>query len=954
VQLRTEEEWGDFAGRLLAAIRAPVIVIDTHFNVVYFNDGAQEALGWSEAEMIGVNILTAAGISMSEPREERLLKDLEAGQQVIEDFEVTHRDGRRFPVLVNLTPFLDDAGELVGLVAIAQDITERWAVESTNWRLMGIVSSSSDAIVGWDLDGRCTSWNPAAEQIFGVSAQERIGSKLSSGEVVGPRSFAGFPFAQILAQVARGESLTFEAELTILDGTKRYLECTASPVRDPMGLVVGGASICRDVTDRRKLEVQIRQERGRLNEAQQLAKVGSFEWDVAKDVLRWSKELRRIVEWPEGREPSRGGIMRRVHPDDQVRFEEEILAKIRVGAPTFDGTYRFVTPSGSLRWLHTVGRCDLDESGQRARVVGSVQDVTERVEQDDARHRAEQQFSVAFELGNVGMLILGVDRRVRRVNPALCRMLGREPEEIIGRTPDAFVHPDDLIPGAPTATEELIGSGGEHIEVERRYLRSDGEIIHTIVHLAVARDLTGAPDYTVAQVVDITDRKKTEEELERLAMEDPLTGLPNRNLLQDRLGTALHRAERAGGAVGVIFVDIDHFKLVNDSLGHAAGDDLLRQLATRLSGCTRAGDTVARFGGDEFVLVCEEIAGPEEALTIGGRVGAACDEPFLIGEQQMYVTVSCGIVVATPSDTPATLLRDADTAMYRAKERGRARSELFDPTLRSRTTRRLDIDLALRRAIENEEFHLEYQPIVSLGDESLLGVEALVRWDHPERGLVYPSDFIQAAEDTGHIVQIGEWVLERAIAQTATWRRSLEGAGNLSVSVNLSPRQLHNSDLLQLACRSLDDFGLPAGALCLEITESAAMDHVDVWLPILRQIAGEGIVLAVDDFGAGHSSLNRLKRLPVKILKIDRSFVDGLGRDADDSLIVHAIVSLGTALGLRLCAEGVETRKQLEVLTGLGCHSGQGYVWARPMAAPDFEAWLRSRPARGRPSVRRL
>ena len=394
--------------------------------------------------------------------------------------------------------------------------------------------------------------------------------------------------------------------------------------------------------------------------------------------------------------------------------------------------------------------------------------------------------------------------------------------------------------------------------------------------------------------------------------------------------------------MAVVFVDIDHFKLVNDSLGHSAGDDLLRQLAHRLGGCTRAGDTIARFGGDEFVLVCEDVNDVAEATTIGERVGAVCDEPFDIDDQQMYVTVSSGIVVATEGDTPATLMRDADTAMYRAKERGRARSELFDPDLRSRATRRLDIELALRHALERHEFRLEYQPIVGLPGDLPSAVEALIRWDHPERGVVPPAEFVYAAEETGLIVPIGEWVLEQAIAQTAVWRRTLPGAERLLVAVNLSPRQLLSGDLLERALGALSAHGLSPDGLCLEITETAAMDDVDISVPLLRGFADAGIVLAVDDFGAGYSSLSRLKRLPVKLLKIDRSFVDGLGTDLDDSSIVHAIVSLGKALNLMLCAEGVETEEQRAELVELGCQTAQGYLWSKPLRPEEFEVWFSS------------
>jgi diguanylate cyclase (GGDEF)-like protein/PAS domain S-box-containing protein len=939
MKIQSDDNRADFAVRLLASIGLPVIVVDTEFRVVYWNKGAEETLGWKAEEMIGIDILSAAGIGISDSRAESLIDQLAGGEAVTEDFQLTRRDGHRFPVLVNLTPLLDDSGDFVGMVAVGTDITERYAMEEANRRLSAIVESSNDAILGFDLGGRITSWNDAATRLFGHSASERVG--LLSEVVTSPERWTG---PQFLTQLPDGEAssgMSFESDYVHPDGRRFLVESTVHSVRDRLGNVVGGAAVCRDVTERRELEQLAADEHQQLEEAQQIARLGSFEFDYVTGALRWSRELRRLAGLDDDEAPSVERFFDRIHPEDRQLF----LDHLGPDAPydsDFDITYRIVRTDGEERRLHTLGRIVRNESREVVRVVGSTQDITDRLHAEEARRVAEQQFSIAFELGSVGMCILDLDRKVRQVNPTVCRILGRTPNELIGHSPDEFSHPSDVPLRGESPTEALLSSPKNHVEFERRYLRPDGEAIHTIVHLALVRDASGDPMYTLAQIVDITDRKRAEEELEQLAMHDPLTGLPNRNLLQDRLETALNRSHRTQSKVAVVFVDIDHFKLVNDSLGHSAGDDLLRQLAHRLGGCTRAGDTIARFGGDEFVLVCEDVNDVAEATTIGERVGAVCDEPFDIDDQQMYVTVSSGIVVATEGDTPATLMRDADTAMYRAKERGRARSELFDPDLRSRATRRLDIELALRHALERHEFRLEYQPIVGLPGDLPSAVEALIRWDHPERGVVPPAEFVYAAEETGLIVPIGEWVLEQAIAQTAVWRRTLPGAERLLVAVNLSPRQLLSGDLLERALGALSAHGLSPDGLCLEITETAAMDDVDISVPLLRGFADAGIVLAVDDFGAGYSSLSRLKRLPVKLLKIDRSFVDGLGTDLDDSSIVHAIVSLGKALNLMLCAEGVETEEQRAELVELGCQTAQGYLWSKPLRPEEFEVWFSS------------
>ena len=543
------------------------------------------------------------------------------------------------------------------------------------------------------------------------------------------------------------------------------------------------------------------------------------------------------------------------------------------------------------------------------------------------------------------MLVTDLDRRIVRANAAFCQLIGRPLEEVVGRTPNDFAQrPEPSGPPAPRV-DRVVQTGGGHLDLEQRYVHADGSVVHAEVHLSVLRSEDDEPEYLLFQVVDITGRKRVEGELQRLAMHDPLTGLPNRYLLQDRLETALARARRSQRLVSVLFVDVDHFKVVNDSLGHSTGDSLLVQLAGRLVRGSRSGDTVARFGGDEFVMVCEDVADADEAERIGERVLRLFDEPFFIAGQHLYVTVSTGIAVAAPDATPITALRDADAAMYQAKDRGRARAEMFDETLRHRAAKRLDVEMMLRHALERGEFRLSYQPIVSIPGDTTVGVEALLRWEHPERGTLTPNEFIPTAEETGLIVPIGAWVLGEALAQVATWRRQLVGATSLYVAVNLSPRQLMSGDLLARCRDATTGQQVPADALCLEITEGAVMRDVDVSIPILRKIADSGIRIAVDDFGAGYSSLSYLKRLPVTTLKIDRSFVDGLPYDADDSSIVRAIVSLGHALGLELCAEGVETLAQRAELVALGCHLGQGYLWAPAMPADSFAQWYSRRPA---------
>jgi diguanylate cyclase (GGDEF)-like protein/PAS domain S-box-containing protein len=562
--------------------------------------------------------------------------------------------------------------------------------------------------------------------------------------------------------------------------------------------------------------------------------------------------------------------------------------------------------------------------------LGIVNIVSWRMNEDarDAMRESDVRFRSAFEDAPIGMAIVGLDGTIQRVNGCMCAATGRTEDELIGSALDALTPHDDR-DGQPWPA-----TAG--IETERRFMRADGSVGWGLWQHSLVHDRGDVPAYWVSHVLDISARKGVEHQLDYQAHHDPLTGLPNRTLFLQRLRDLI---ARGGDEVAVLFVDLDNFKLVNDSLGHGAGDHLLQVVAERMRRVLRPDDIIARFGGDEFAVTIA-VGGETGARRVADRLASALRAPVELDGRQRYVTASFGVRSAkTAVADPEALLRDADAAMYRAKELGKARCEIFDASMRERAVERLDLEGALRHALERDELVIVYQPQVELASGRIFGVEALLRWQHPQRGLVVPSTFIPIAEQTGLIVPIGAYVLTEACLQAARWSR--ERGRELSVCVNVSPRQLADDAFAGAVGAALATSGLRPDLLCLEITESAVMADPAAATAVLERLKTVGVRLAIDDFGIGYSSLSQLKALlPVDTIKIDKSFVDGVTGDGEDHAIVDAVLRLANGLGLVAIAEGVENGDQVETLLALGCKLSQGFHFARPQSPAELDQLL--------------
>ncbi len=531
------------------------------------------------------------------------------------------------------------------------------------------------------------------------------------------------------------------------------------------------------------------------------------------------------------------------------------------------------------------------------------------------------------------ILVLDGDARIADVTPAFAELLGVDAAAIAGR------HVLDLV---DARDRDTAGDGwvatlrrpGMHAPIEVRVRNVDGHIRHLEV---IGNNLLHDPAVrgVVVTCRDVTDRHRAQRALARQAMHDALTGLPNRTLFHDRLADALARAARSGTRVGVLFCDLDRFKVLNDSLGHHTGDRLLVEAGERIRAAVRPIDTVARFGGDEFVVLCEDLPGPSGAVAVAERIIDQLDKPFAGATGDIHLSTSVGITIARPDDTPESLVRDADAAMYKAKGRGRNRWELFDEVLRTEALERHNVEQQLRRALDAGDLRLLYQPIIDVRSGAVRGAEALLRWRRPGAGLVTPETFLDVAEETGMIVPITRWALEQACAQVDGWRR-LPCAEDVTVSVNLSPRDLLHPSIVADVAAVLARTGVDPSALCLEVTEKVAMGHDEGLLLNLRRLKDLGVRLAIDDFGTGYSSLAHLRRFPADELKIDRSFVAGLGEDPHDTAIVTATISLAHKLGTTVVAEGVESPSQLRQLEALRCELAQGYLFGMPGPPEDI------------------
>jgi len=669
-----------------------------------------------------------------------------------------------------------------------------------------------------------------------------------------------------------------------------------------------------------------------------------WDWDIPRGefVVTGSGDLFQNAS-RKSRVFSQAWFREHLHPEDLPKVEQRLEEHINQKTETFTSEHRLRNHNGDWVWAFSRAKIvERDQDGQPVRIAGTARDISATRAADSDRRIAEEVIRSMTEAVAVSDLDFGF----LHVNPAFTRITGWREEEIIGRSTallNCSQHPPELY----AAMRETLNHSG-HWRGELWQRRKDGDEFLSWIEVSEVRDALGLRTHFVSVISDITDRKRTEQELRYLANYDALTGLPNRTLLSERIGHAIVRARRGARKVALLFLDLDRFKHVNDSMGHAVGDRMLKAAGSRLRQVVREGDSVARIGGDEFTVVLEDIANGAEAERVAEKIIAAFEEPLeLDNGQEVIISPSIGVsLYPDHGHVPSDLLKFADTAMYQAKERGRKTYMVYTEAMDAAARLRATTVTALRKALERNEFSLVYQPKLSLLDERITGVEALLRWRSADLGNITPGVFIPIAEETGMIIEIGDWVVAQSCAQLARWRDA--GVSDITMSINVSVAQLLRGDLIQRLCDVLAEHDIAPNQLELELTESMVMANAEQSITTLRRLKAIGVTLAIDDFGTGYSSLSYLKRLPIDTLKIDKEFVGDITTDPDDEAITATVITMAHSLGLNVVAEGVEIAEQVEYLREQDCDEVQGHWLSYPLPPDECLVFLLERAQRRR------
>ena len=880
-----------------------------------FGYTSQEIASKSGSLLIAMDHIDDARSVMAKITAGRLVEKLETSG--------LRKDGTVFPVSLTVSPVYDADNSIVGASAIARDLTEENKAFAAVERMAAIIEHSDEAIIGKTLDGIVTSWNSAAERMYGYASEEMIGRSIDLLSPVGTTE----EIRSILARIKDGHHVASLDTVRIRkDGRALTVSMSVSPIHAPDGKVVGASAIVRDVTEVR-LAYEAAQRMALVVESSGEAIITST---LDGNITSFNPAAERMFGY--GKDEVIGTSVGLLSPKSQGAVTRALVAKIAAGRRTENLETVGIRRDGTEFPVLLTASAIRDKDGAVVGIGAIVRDLTEQKKAAEIARSltaAEDLVRTVMASASIGIALTDSDGFFRVVNSALCDLLRHDEAWFLERRIRDLVHPDELEAVLQERAQFLAGSSGKTV-ASLRLVRADGATVWVRRVVVLVPGVEGEPNLLMVQVEDITAEHEAQEALAYQAIHDPLTGLHNRAWILDILKADLLAAKRLGTSVGALFIDLDNFKVVNDSLGHAAGDEVLTSVAHRIVGALRPGDRVGRFGGDEFVIVVQNVVDVLEVERFAERVSAVIAADLQVQGHRIVPTASIGIALSTSSSTPESLLRDTDSAMFRAKAAGRARWQFFDDAMHAQAVARLTVEDQLRDAITRSEFVVYYQPIVALADSHVVGHEALVRWAHPTRGLLCPGEFLDVAEDSGLINAIGAQVLDQACAMLAQ-HPDLPGP----ISVNVSPVQLAATDWLRTVTDALNKHNVDPTRIVIEVTETAALSLTDFALHALQSLRGLGVGIHLDDFGTGYSSISVLRDLPVTGVKLDLRFVHDLttGKSQANAL-AHGLSGLVNGMHLTGIAEGIENQMQAHILRAQGWECGQGYYFGRPAALP--------------------
>lgn len=940
--LRASEE--RFASLFRLSPDIMMLVRYDNSEILETNQHFTHAFGWPATEILGRSTLDLDLWVHAEQRDHLRQQAPLSREPVIQEVQLRTRAGDILDGVLS-SQYIELQGERLVLCTFL-DTSERKraenALRASEEKFAKAFMHTPDAVAITDrATGRFIEVNPSFEQQFGWSSTEAVGrTSLELGIWADPSDRQ-----RMLDAAQTGRLNNLEVRLFSRDGsvTSNLLFGGEIELNGTSCLVL----TVRNITEQRVQEQALNESRQRLRLALESADLGTWDWHIPSSRLFASARASQL----QGLEPLpfEGAFLdffRQVPMEDRHSLRQSYQSLVAEHRSHYQITYRVQLENGGLRFLESTAKLQLDDTGQPQRMVGTLFDISERLLREQRLQASEEKFAKAFHSSPDAITITERDSgRYIEVNEGFTRITGYLPDEVVGRTAfelDIWAYPEERVRMIEHLTQH-----GQVLHMEMHGRHRDGEL--RLVDVSVQPiELNGVPCLLLT-ARDISELKQAQAQVQHLAYHDALTNLPNRALLMDRLTQQIALLKRHDLRGALLFLDLDHFKHINDSLGHPVGDSVLRLITARLEASVRLEDTVARLGGDEFVVLLSGLEGKRSEVTrhvrqVADKLRQLLAEPMLLDGHRLQVTPSIGVaLIPDHGNTPADLLKRADIALYRAKDSGRNAIQLFRTTMEDAASARLRLENDLRLALARGEFELHFQPQVDARDGKVVGAEALLRWQHPQLGPQSPAHFIQVLEESGLIVEVGGWVLAEACHFCAQLLADgLVDSERFSLCVNISPRQFRQHDFVERVASSLRDSQLPNAMLKLEITEGIVIQNIDDTVGKMLRLKKHGVSFAMDDFGTGYSSLTYLKRLPVDMLKIDQSFVRDATHDPNDAEIIRAIVAMARSLGLALIAEGVEQQDQLDFLQSQDCHLYQGYLFSKPLPQDAFRALLNS------------